>query len=157
MKTLNDFDFSGKRALIRVDYNVPLNDELEVTDNTRIEAAKPTIMHILNQGGSCVLMSHLGRPKAKESEFSLSHIVDTVSQVLGVPVAFVADCIGDQVENALAQLPQGGVLLLENLRYYPEEEQGDHEFAKALSKWGDIYVNDAFGTAHRAQIGRAHV
>ncbi len=155
MKTLNDFDFSGKRALIRVDYNVPLNDELEVTDNTRIEAAKPTIMHILNQGGSCVLMSHLGRPKAKESEFSLSHIVDTVSQVLGVPVAFVADCIGDQVENALAQLPQGGVLLLENLRYYPEEEQGDHEFAKALSKWGDIYVNDAFGTAHRAHASTA--
>lgn len=155
MKTLNDFDFNGKRALIRVDFNVPLNAELQVTDNTRIEAAKATIMHILNQGGSCVLMSHLGRPKNKEKEFSLSHIVSEVSKVLGVPVGFVADCIGDQVKDAVAKMPQGGVLLLENLRYYAQEEQGDHGFSKALAAWGDIYVNDAFGTAHRAHASTA--
>lgn len=155
MKTLNDFDFNGKRALIRVDFNVPLNAELQVTDNTRIEAAKATIMHILNQGGSCVLMSHLGRPKNKEQEFSLSHIVSEVSKVLGVPVGFVADCIGDQVKDAVAKMPQGGVLLLENLRYYAQEEQGDHGFSKALAAWGDIYVNDAFGTAHRAHASTA--
>lgn len=155
MKTLNDFDFNGKRALIRVDFNVPLNAELQVTDNTRIEAAKATIMHVINQGGSCVLMSHLGRPKNKEQEFSLSHIVSEVSKVLGVPVGFVADCIGDQVKDAVAKLPQGGVLLLENLRYYAQEEQGDHGFSKALAAWGDIYVNDAFGTAHRAHASTA--
>ncbi len=155
MKTLDDFNFSGQRALIRVDFNVPLSNELKVTDTTRIEAAKPTIMQIINQGGSCVLMSHLGRPKAKESEFSLGHIVTSVSEVLGVPVDFVSDCIGSKVQEALDQLPQGGVLLLENLRYYSEEEKGDHEFAKALSAWGDIYVNDAFGTAHRAHASTA--
>ena len=155
MKTLNDFDFNGKRALIRVDFNVPLNAELQVTDNTRIEAAKATIMHVINQGGSCVLMSHLGRPKNKEQEFSLSHIVSEVSKVLGVPVGFVADCIGDQVKDAVAKMPQGGVLLLENLRYYAQEEQGDHGFSKALAAWGDIYVNDAFGTAHRAHASTA--
>ena len=155
MKTLNDFDFNAKRALIRVDFNVPLNADLEVTDATRIEAAKSTITHILNQGGSCVLMSHLGRPKSKESEFSLSHIVTKVSQILGVPVAFVSDCIGEEVQKSVKQLPQGGVLLLENLRYYPEEEQGDQEFSKALSGLGDIYVNDAFGTAHRAHASTA--
>ena len=155
MKTLNDFDFNGKRALIRVDFNVPLNAELQVTDNTRIEAAKATIMHVINQGGSCVLMSHLGRPKNKEQEFSLSHIVSEVSKVLGVPVGFVADCIGDQVKDAVVKLPQGGVLLLENLRYYAQEEQGDHGFSKALAAWGDIYVNDAFGTAHRAHASTA--
>ena len=155
MKTLNDFDFNGKRALIRVDFNVPLNANLEVTDATRIEAAKPTIMHILNQGGSCILMSHLGRPKSKESEFSLSHIVSNVSEILGVPVAFVSDCIGDEVHEAAAQLPQGGVLLLENLRYYPQEEKGDHDFSKALAALGDLYVNDAFGTAHRAHASTA--
>jgi len=155
MKTLNDFDFNGKRALIRVDFNVPLNANLEVTDATRIEAAKPTIMHILNQGGSCILMSHLGRPKSKELEFSLSHIVSNVSEILGVPVAFVSDCIGDEAHEAAAQLPQGGVLLLENLRYYPQEEKGDHDFSKALAALGDIYVNDAFGTAHRAHASTA--
>ena len=155
MKTLNDFDFNGKRALIRVDFNVPLNAELQVTDPTRIEAAKATIMYILNQGGSCVLMSHLGRPKNKEQEFSLSHIVSEVSKVLDVPVGFVADCVGDQVKDAVAKLPQGGVLLLENLRYYAQEEQGDHGFSQALAAWGDIYVNDAFGTAHRAHASTA--
>lgn len=155
MKTLNDFDFNGKRALIRVDFNVPLNANLEVTDATRIQAAKPTIMHILNQGGSCVLMSHLGRPKSKESEFSLSHITSNVSEILGVPVAFVSDCIGEEAQEAVARLPQGGVLLLENLRYYPQEEKGDHEFSKALAAHGDIYVNDAFGTAHRAHASTA--
>lgn len=155
MKTINDFDFSGKCALIRVDFNVPLNGACDVTDTTRIEAAKPTIRYILSQGGRCVLMSHLGRPKANEPEFSLSHIVATVSEILGVPVTFVPDCIGDQVKQAVNQLPQGGVLLLENLRYYPEEKQGDKSFAQALSKWGDVYVNDAFGTAHRAHASTA--
>ena len=155
MNTLNDFEFSGKRALIRVDFNVPLTSDLKVADTTRIESAKPTIKHIINHGGRCILMSHLGRPKANEPEFSLQHIVDSVSEILGVPVTFVSDCIGDQVRDAVAALPEGGVLLLENLRYYPEEQKGDAEFAKSLAQWGDIYINDAFGTAHRAHASTA--
>ncbi len=150
MKTIDDFNFKDKKALIRVDFNVPLNDDHEVTDATRIEAAKPTITKILKDGGSAVLMSHLGRPKAKESEFSLKNIVDKVSEVLGVKVKFVSDCVGEQAENAAKNLKPGEVLLLENLRYHKEEEKGDKDFAKKLSKLGDIYVNDAFGTAHRA-------
>jgi len=150
MKTIDNFNFKDKKALIRVDFNVPLNDKLEVTDTTRIEAAKPTIMKILDDGGSCVLMSHLGRPKDKENEFSLSHIVGTTSDILGINVKFVDDCIGEKVQEAVDGLKSGEVLLLENLRYYPEEEKGDEGFSEKLSKWGDIYVNDAFGTAHRA-------
>jgi phosphoglycerate kinase len=150
MKTLNDFNFNNKKALIRVDFNVPLDKDLMVTDATRIEAAKPTIIKILEDGGSCVLMSHLGRPKNKENEFSLKHIVNTATDVLGVAVKFVDDCVGEKVEEAVSKLRPGEILLLENLRYYSEEEKGAVDFAEKLSKWGDIYVNDAFGTAHRA-------
>lgn len=155
MKTLNDFNFENKKALIRVDFNVPLNDSFEVTDDTRIQAAKPTIIKILEDGGSCVLMSHLGRPKGKEDQFSLRHIVSKVTEVLGVQVKFVDDCIGSTVEDMVTNLKSGEVILLENLRFYPEEKTGDVAFAEQLSKWGDVYVNDAFGTAHRAHASTA--
>lgn len=150
MKTLNDFNFENKKALIRVDFNVPLNEKLEVTDATRIVSAKPTIVKILEDGGSCILMSHLGRPKGFQEAFSLKHIAGKVEEVLGVEVKFVSDCKGEEVEAAAASLKPGQVLLLENLRYYKEETAGDRGFAEELSKLGDIYVNDAFGTAHRA-------
>jgi phosphoglycerate kinase len=150
MKTVNDIDFKGKKALIRVDFNVPLNEKQEVTDASRIEAAKPTIIKILEDGGSCVLMSHLGRPKNKEAEFSLKNIVEKGSDIFGVQVQFVEDCVGEIAEAAVRNLKSGEILLLENLRYYPEETEGNREFAEKLSKLGDIYVNDAFGTAHRA-------
>ncbi len=150
MKTVNDFNFDNKKALIRVDFNVPLNEELQVTDTTRIEAAKPTILKVLEDGGSAILMSHLGRPKGVEDQFSLNHIVKTVSDIIGVQVKFVPNCIGDEAEKAAAELKNGGVLLLENLRFHPEEKAGDKDFAEKLSKLGDIYINDAFGTAHRA-------
>ena len=150
MKTLNDFNFENKKALIRVDFNVPLNDKFEVTDATRIVSAKPTIIKILEDGGSCILMSHLGRPKGFQDEFSLKHIASKVEDILGVEVITVADCIGKDVEVAAASLEPGQILLLENLRFYKEETAGDIGFAEKLSKLGDIYVNDAFGTAHRA-------
>jgi phosphoglycerate kinase len=150
MKTINDFDFNNKKALIRVDFNVPLNDNFEVTDATRIVSAKPTIIKILEDGGSCILMSHLGRPKGVQEEFSLKHIANKVEDVLGVTVKFVDNCVGPKAEEAAANLKPGEILLLENLRFHEEEEQGDSHFAEALSKLGDIYVNDAFGTAHRA-------
>ena len=150
MKTIDNFNFKGKKALIRVDFNVPVNENFEVTDVTRIEAAKPTISKILNDGGSAILMTHFGRPKGKDDKYSLSHIVKKVSEVLGVPVHFVADCIGEVAEKAAKELKAGEVLLLENVRFYPEEEKGNEEFAGKLAKLGDIYVNDAFGTAHRA-------
>lgn len=150
MKTLNDFNFENKKALIRVDFNVPLNDKFEVTDATRIVSAKPTIIKILEDGGSCILMSHLGRPKGFQDEFSLKHIASTVEEVLGVTVKTVANCIGAEAEAAAANLQPGEVLLLENLRFYNQETAGDVDFAQQLSKLGDIYVNDAFGTAHRA-------
>ena len=153
MKTLNDFE--NKKALIRVDFNVPLDEELQVTDVTRIEAAKPTILKVLEDGGSAVLMSHLGRPKGVEEKFSLKNIVDTVSDIIGVQVKFVNDCIGEEVEKAVAELQNGEVLLLENLRFYSEEKAGDKEFAENLAKSGDVYVNDAFGTAHRAHASTA--
>ncbi|WP_233900737.1 phosphoglycerate kinase [Tenacibaculum piscium] len=155
MKTLNDFNFKNKKALIRVDFNVPLNDAFEVTDATRIQAAKSTIIKVLEDAGSCVLMSHLGRPKGKEEAFSLRHIVAEVTKILGVKVKFVNDCIGDKVQQAVANLQNGEILLLENLRFYSEEKAGDIAFAEKLSKWGDIYVNDAFGTAHRAHASTA--
>jgi len=150
MKTLKDFNFKNKKALIRVDFNVPLNDQFKVTDATRIQAAKSTILDILAQGGSCVLMSHLGRPKGFQEAFSLGHIVEVASEILGVQVKFVSDCIGDKVEDAVANLKAGEILLLENLRFYDEEKKGAIDFSEKLSKFGDIYVNDAFGTAHRA-------
>jgi len=151
MKTLKDFNFKNKKALIRVDFNVPLNDKFEVTDATRIEAAKSTIIDILEQDGSCVLMSHLGRPDGKiQDKFSLKHIVDDIKKIIGVEIKFVDDCVGDKVEEAVANLKSGEILLLENLRFYSEETSGDKDFAEKLAKNGDIYVNDAFGTAHRA-------
>ncbi|MGQ2983689.1 phosphoglycerate kinase [Flavobacterium sp.] len=150
MKTLSDIDLNGKKALIRVDFNVPLDDDFNVTDDTRIEAAKPTIDKILKDGGSVILMSHLGRPKGKEDKYSLKHIVKKTSEILGVEVKFVDDSIGDKVTQAAADLKPGEVLLLENLRFYKEEEAGDEGFAEKLSELGDVYVNDAFGTAHRA-------
>ena len=150
MKTINDFNFKDKKAVIRVDFNVPLDENFNVTDTNRIEAAKPTIDKILADGGSVILMSHLGRPKGKEDNYSLSHIVKTTSEILGVPVQFASDCRGEVAKNAAANLKSGEVLLLENLRFYPEEEAGDVAFSKELASLGDIYVNDAFGTAHRA-------
>jgi phosphoglycerate kinase len=150
MKTVNDFNFSGKKALIRVDFNVPLDENFNVTDANRIEAAKPTIDKILADGGAVILMSHLGRPKGAEEKYSLKHILPKVSEVLGVNVHFAADCIGEVANEAASKLPQGEVLLLENLRFYKEEEAGDEAFSQKLASLGDIYVNDAFGTAHRA-------
>ncbi|MBC7747626.1 MAG: phosphoglycerate kinase [Methylotenera sp.] len=150
MKTLNDFDFKSKKAIIRVDFNVPLDENFKVTDATRIEAAKPTIDAILAQGGSVILMSHLGRPKGVEEKYSLKHILKTTSEILGVPVQFVSNCIGAEAKEAAEKLRPGAVLLLENLRFHSEEEAGDVAFAKELASLGDIYVNDAFGTAHRA-------
>lgn len=150
MKTLKDFNFKDKKALIRVDFNVPLDENFNVTDTNRIEAAKPTIDKILADGGSVILMSHLGRPKGKEEKYSLKHIVKTVSEVLGTNIEFASDCRGEVAFNAAENLKPGQVLLLENLRFYPEEEAGDIDFARELSQLGDIYVNDAFGTAHRA-------
>ncbi|MDJ0828138.1 MAG: phosphoglycerate kinase [Rhodobacter sp.] len=155
MKTINDFNFRDKKALIRVDFNVPLNDDLQVTDTTRIEAAKPTIIKVLEDGGSCVLMSHLGRPKNREPEFSLKNIVETASDVLGVHVKFASDCVGQEASDAVTNLNPGEILLLENLRYHDSEKKGDVDFAKQLSELGDIYVNDAFGTAHRAHASTA--
>lgn len=149
MKTIDDYNFKDKKALIRVDFNVPVSGG-KVGDVTRIEAAKPTIKKILNDGGSVILMSHLGRPEGKEKKYSLEQIVDTVSEVLGVNTKFVDDCVGEKAESAAGNLKPGEVLLLENLRFYKEETKGDSSFAEQLSKLGDIYVNDAFGTAHRA-------
>jgi phosphoglycerate kinase len=150
MKTINDFDFKNKKAIIRVDFNVPLDENFNVTDATRIEAAKPTIDKILADGGSVILMSHLGRPKGVEEKYSLQHILKTASEILGVSVKFADNCIGAIAKTAVDALHPGEVLLLENLRFYTEEEAGDFDFAKELASLGDIYVNDAFGTAHRA-------
>lgn len=150
MKTLNDFDFKNKKAIIRVDFNVPLDENFKVTDTTRIDAAKPTIDAILAQGGSVILMSHLGRPKGVEEKYSLKKILSTTSEILGVPVQFASNCIGKDATSAASNLKSGEVLLLENLRFHVEEEAGDVAFAKELASLGDIYVNDAFGTAHRA-------
>jgi len=150
MKTLNDFDFKNKKAIIRVDFNVPLDENFNVTDATRIEAAKPTIDAILAQGGSVILMSHLGRPKGVEEKYSLKHILKTASEILGVQVKFAENCVGEVAQTAAKNLQPGEVLLLENLRFHAEEEAGDVAFAKELASLGDIYVNDAFGTAHRA-------
>lgn len=150
MKTLSDFNFKNKKALIRVDFNVPLDDNFNVTDATRIEAAKPTIDKILADGGSVILMSHLGRPKGAEAKYSLEHILKKASEVLGTEVKFAEDCVGEKAKTAAENLKPGEVLLLENLRFHNEEEAGDVNFAKELASLGDIYVNDAFGTAHRA-------
>ena len=150
MKSIDDINFKDKKAIIRVDFNVPLNEAFEVTDKSRIEGAKPTIYKILEDGGSAILMSHLGRPKGVEEKFSLQHIVNAVSEVIGVKVKFINKCVGTEVEKAAADLRNGEILLLENLRFHPEETNGDDNFAEQLAKLADVYVNDAFGTAHRA-------
>jgi phosphoglycerate kinase len=155
MKTIDDFNFAGKKALIRVDFNVPLNDKFQVTDTTRIEAAKPTIVKILEDGGCVILISHLGRPKGFTPGLSLHHIADTVSDIMGVQVKFADDCVGTGAFEAAHKLNAGEILLLENLRFHEEEEKGDIDFAEQLAKLGDIYVNDAFGTAHRAHASTA--
>tara|TARA_B100001057_G_scaffold418033_1_gene437048 strand:- start:1458 stop:2714 length:1257 start_codon:yes stop_codon:yes gene_type:complete len=150
MRTLANQDFSNRRAIIRVDFNVPIDDQFQVSDSSRITAAKETIDYILNQGGSCVLISHLGRPKGKDPKMSLSYIVSKVEEILQVPVSFFGDCVGRAAERAAASIVPGGVTLMENLRFYKEETAGDLDFAEGLSNLGDCYVNDAFGTAHRA-------
>lgn len=156
MKNVDDFNFSGKRALIRVDFNVPLNDKYEITDDTRLKAALPTIRKVLSDGGSVVLMSHLGRPKnGPEEKFSLKHVVPYLNDKLGVDVQFADDCIGDDALAKSAALKPGEVLLLENLRFYSEEKKGNEQFAEKLAKHGDVWVNDAFGTAHRAHASTA--
>ncbi|MDA0379740.1 MAG: phosphoglycerate kinase, partial [Bacteroidetes bacterium] len=156
MKSLSSFNITDKRALIRVDFNVPLDADLQVTDASRIEAAKPTIIHILENGGSVVLMSHLGRPDGKPSpELSLQHLVDTIEEIIGVSVQFSVDTIGLDAEKRAEALEPGQILLLENLRFYNEETDGDEAFASALAKLGHIFVNDAFGTAHRAHASTA--
>jgi hypothetical protein len=158
IKTVDNVDFKGKKALVRVDFNVPLDDRFRVTDNTRIVAAVPTIKKILADGGAVILMSHLGRPKSgPEDKFSLRHVLTELNQQLGVSVKFAKDCIGAEALQLATDLNPGEVLLLENLRFYKEEEKGDEEFAKKLSALGDIYVNDAFGTAHRAHTSTSIV
>jgi len=157
MSSFKDFSFAGKKALIRVDFNVPLNEQFEITDDNRMRATLPTISKILKDGGSVILMSHLGRPKdGPTNQFSLKHIVSHLSELLGgVTVQFANDCIGSEAVDKAAALQPGQVLLLENLRFYKEEEKGDIAFAEKLSKLGDVYVNDAFGTAHRAHASTA--
>ena len=151
MRTVDQFNFSGKKALVRVDFNVPLNEKYEITDDTRIRAALPTLKKILGDGGSVILMSHLGRPKeGPEEKFSLKHLVNHLSAKLNAPVQFAADCIGQEAGEKAANLKSGEALLLENVRFYKEETKGDEGFAGKLAKLGDVYVNDAFGTAHRA-------
>src|SRR5690606_26630635 len=149
--TISDFNFKDQKAIVRVDFNVPLDAEFNVTDDNRIVAAKPTIEKITNDGGIAILMSHLGRPKnGPEDKFSLKHIVSKVEEVLGKKVTFVSDSVGAEVEAVVANAQPGDVILLENLRFYAEEEKGDENYAKQLANLGDVYVNDAFGTAHRA-------
>ena len=157
MSKFQNHNFSGEKALIRVDFNVPLNDQFQVTDDNRMRAAVPTIQKILNDGGSVILMSHLGRPKdGPTDKYSLKHIVDHLSGMLGgTSVKFADDCIGEEAEKMAADLKAGEVLLLENLRFYKQEEKGDEAFAEKLSKLGDLYVNDAIGTAHRAHASTA--
>ena len=163
MKTIDNLNFLNKRALVRVDFNVPLNDNFEVTDTTRIVAAIPTIKKIIKLGGSVILMSHLGRPKdastgsatSSNSKYSLKHTVKTIRDLVGLPIEFADDCISDEAFKLSSNLKPGQILLLENLRFYKEEEKGDLAFAEKLSKHGDIYVNDAFGTAHRSHASTA--
>ncbi|MEZ5008352.1 MAG: phosphoglycerate kinase [Chitinophagales bacterium] len=155
---ITDIDFEDERALIRVDFNVPLNDQMQVTDDTRIRRSLPTINYILSNGGAVILMSHLGRPKdGPEDKFSLKHLVGPLSDILNRDVQFAENCIGEEAFRLSSNLLSGDVLLLENLRFYKEEEKGDEDFAEKLAKHGDIYVNDAFGTAHRAHASTATI
>lgn len=156
MKTVDSYNFSGKKALIRVDFNVPLNDTFEITDDTRLKAVIPTVNKILKDGGSAILMSHLGRPKGGyEEKYSLKHLINYLQKAFNTTVKFAPDCIGEDGLALSASLNPGEILLLENLRFYKEEEKGDKAFAEKLSKLGDVYVNDAFGTAHRAHASTA--
>lgn len=156
MKTLNSYNFSGKKALVRVDFNVPLDENFQITDHTRIKATIPTITKILKDGGSAILMSHLGRPKAgPEEKSSLKHLIPTLNKTFNTTVKFASDCIGEDAKKLAADLKPGEILLLENLRFYKEEEKGDIEFAKKLASLGNVWVNDAFGTAHRAHASTA--
>ena len=158
MKTIAEFNFKDKKALVRVDFNVPLDQDFNITDDKRMRAALPTLQKILDDGGAVILMSHLGRPKGSPSDkYSLKHILGDLSRMLDLPVKFAADCIGAEAQNKARNLYPGEVLLLENLRFHAEEEKGDKTFAEALSQLGDIYVNDAFGTAHRAHASTAVV
>jgi phosphoglycerate kinase len=156
MKTIDNYNFEGKRVLIRVDFNVPLNEKFEITDTTRIDATLPTIKKIISGGGSVILMSHLGRPKeGPEEKYSLKHLIPYLSKATGTGVKFAGDCIGESAVNQAASLKQGEILLLENLRFYKQETKGDEAFAKKLALLGDVYMNDAFGTAHRAHASTA--
>lgn len=156
MQSIDTYDFRGKKALIRVDFNVPLNDKFEITDDTRMRAAIPTIKKVLAGGGAVILMSHLGRPKnGPEDKFSLKHIQKHLEELTGVKVKFADDCIGESARKEAASLKPGEILLLENLRFYKEEEKGDEEFARKLADLGDVWINDAFGTAHRAHASTA--
>ena len=156
MQTIDNYNFKNKKALIRVDFNVPLNEKFEITDDTRMRAAVPTIKKVLAGGGSVILMSHLGRPKnGPEDKFSLKHIQKHLEELLGVPVKFADDCIGESAVKAAADLKPGEVLLLENLRFYKEEEKGDENFAQKLASLADVWINDAFGTANRAHASTA--
>lgn len=156
MKTIDNFDFNGKKALIRVDFNVPLDENYHITDTTRIDAAIPTLKKILGDGGAVILMSHLGRPKEGPAEkYSLKHLLPYLNKTLNLTVKFAGDCIGEEAKEMAGKLKGGEVLLLENLRFYKNEEKGDEEFAAKLAQLGDVYVNDAFGTAHRAHASTA--
>jgi len=156
MQTINNYDFTGKKALIRVDFNVPLNEKFEITDDTRIRAALPTINKVIEKGGSPIIMSHLGRPKdGPTDKYSLRHLVPHLSKLLGVEVKFANDCIGEETKKIAKALKPGEVLLLENLRFYKEEEKGDEGFSGKLAENGDCWINDAFGTAHRAHASTA--
>ena len=155
MKSIDQYSFKGKKAIIRVDFNVPLNSQKQVTDNSRIEAAKSTILKIINDGGSCILMSHLGRPKGEDQNFSLKHLVDEIEKTLGLKVKFVSQSVGEIASKAANEIKPKEVLLLENLRFHLEESIGDENFAKKLASLADCYVNDAFGTAHRAHASTA--
>ena len=157
MKFVTDISFKNKKALIRVDFNVPLDGHKNVVDSARILAAKPTIDYIINNGGACVLMSHLGRPKGRDKNLSLKHILKQTQECLAREVAFINDCVGPEVERAVTSISPGEVLMLENLRFYKEETKGEEGFSKKLSRAGDIYVNDAFGTTHRAHASTSTV
>ena len=158
MKSIDQYNFSNQKALIRVDYNVPLDDNFNVTDSTRIIRTKETVGKILNDGGTVILMSHLGRPKGEVNDkYSLRHIVSKVSEILGQEVVFAGDVLDDATANTIAGLKPGSIALLENLRFHAEEEKGDVDFAKAIARLGDVYVNDAFGTAHREHASTATI
>lgn len=158
LRTIRDIQFKGKRALVRVDFNVPLDKSLNITDDTRMRAAVPTLKHIIDQGGRLVIMSHLGRPKGgPDPKYSLKPLVKHLSELLGKPIAFANDCIGDEASKLARGLKDGEVLLLENLRFHAEEEKNDAGFSKALASLGEIFVSDAFGTAHRAHASTAGV